>query len=456
MDRVHPNIDLVRGLYASFERGDATTLLKAVSPSVEWQEPDNPYNPAAGTRHGLAGVVEWLRVGHEAEEILTLDLAEIIAHADTVVVIGHTRCRVRQTGRVYATDFVHLITVKDGQIHRFQEFFDTYAAAEAFKSARGAWRSWLKRPLALIAVFAAVFLTVFGFVEPWYARWGATDDEVAARLPGDWIVNDVGSEQTHAITIDRPIEAVWPWLAQLGQNRGGFYSFDVLENLVGCSMPTDDVLRADHQSWAVGDRLWMYPADKAGGIGFAILREYIPDRALAFGTHVPGAANDVDSGSWTFLLRKIDPSRTRLIVRSRARPSPTRLGRAFDRFVFSPAHFTMERRMMIGLREVAEHGSRARLANHVQVLLWTLTIGVLAVSMWLVLTSKRWLFALGLVAAATVLFAYLTLGQPSWILGAALVGALIGWTVHVARITPPTLPSGCGKVSGGPATNPAA
>jgi hypothetical protein len=177
----------------------------------------------------------------------------------------------------------------------------------------------------------------------------------------------------------------------------------------------------------------MYPPEKAGGIGFAVLREYEQGRALAFGTHVPGAAPSIDSGSWTFVLRKIDPQTTRLIVRSRAESSPTWRSRAFDRAIFSPAHFVMERRTMIGLQEVAEQGSRSRVGNHLQVVLWTLTIVVLGVAKLLVLTSEHWVRALKVVAVSAVLFAYLTLGQPPWIVGAVLVIVLMAWTRNVLR-----------------------
>jgi hypothetical protein len=135
MDALQAHVELVRGLYVSVAKGDVPSLLKAIHPSVEWQEPENPFNPAAGTRHGYAGVIEWLRVGHEAEEILALEPIAFVAQHDTVVVLGHARCRVRRTGREYETDFAHVVILENGQIRRFQEFFDTYAAAEAFKPA---------------------------------------------------------------------------------------------------------------------------------------------------------------------------------------------------------------------------------------------------------------------------------------------------------------------------------
>jgi ketosteroid isomerase-like protein len=94
---------------------------------------DNPFNPAAGTRHGHAGFLEWLRVGKESEEILALELRQFLSDADSVVVLGRTKCLARFTGRTYETDFVHVITFRGDRIVRFQEFFDTYAAGEAFR-----------------------------------------------------------------------------------------------------------------------------------------------------------------------------------------------------------------------------------------------------------------------------------------------------------------------------------
>ena len=100
---------------------------------VVWEEPANPFNPAAGTRHGKAGFLEWLKVGRQSEEILDLQSKQFLTDNDTVAVVGYTKCLAKSTGKSYETDFVHLVTLKDGKIIRFQEFFDTYAAAEAFK-----------------------------------------------------------------------------------------------------------------------------------------------------------------------------------------------------------------------------------------------------------------------------------------------------------------------------------
>jgi uncharacterized protein len=127
------NITAVQGLYAAFRKGDIAAILPVLSADIEWGEPANPFNPAAGTRHGHAGFLEWLRLGKESEEILALEPRQFLSEGETVAVVGYTRCVAKRTGRTYETDFVHLITFQDGVIVRFQEFFDTYVAGEAFR-----------------------------------------------------------------------------------------------------------------------------------------------------------------------------------------------------------------------------------------------------------------------------------------------------------------------------------
>ena len=127
------NINIVRKIYAAFAKRDINEILNMLSPDVVWEEPANPFNPAAGKRHGKAGFLEWLNIGRKSEEILVLQPKQFLADNDTIAVAGYTKCLAKTTGKSYETDFVHLVTIKDGKIIRFQEFFDTYAAAEAFK-----------------------------------------------------------------------------------------------------------------------------------------------------------------------------------------------------------------------------------------------------------------------------------------------------------------------------------
>lgn len=124
---------VVQAAYRAFATRDIESLLALLAPDVEWGEPDNPSIPSSGTRHGVDGVRDWLRIGNDTEEILAFEPERFIAQDDAVAVIGRTTVRARPTGRTYGTDFVHLIVVQNGRIRRFQEFFDTAAAAEAFR-----------------------------------------------------------------------------------------------------------------------------------------------------------------------------------------------------------------------------------------------------------------------------------------------------------------------------------
>jgi ketosteroid isomerase-like protein len=133
MTAPHDNIRTVQQLYASFSQRDIPAIVALLDDDVEWGEPDNPHNPAGGTRRGHQGFLDWLRIGREAEDILALDISRMLADHDSVAVVGHMRCLAKPTGRTYASDFVHLVTLRAGKVVKFQEFFDTYAAGEAFR-----------------------------------------------------------------------------------------------------------------------------------------------------------------------------------------------------------------------------------------------------------------------------------------------------------------------------------
>jgi hypothetical protein len=133
MGTENENIEIVKRLYTLFEKKDITTILEMLSQDVEWGEPENPFNPAGGTRFGHQGFLEWLNIGKQSEEILILEPKKMLADADTVAVLGYIKCLAIPTRKTYESDFVHIVVIKDGKIQKFQEFFDTYAAGEAFK-----------------------------------------------------------------------------------------------------------------------------------------------------------------------------------------------------------------------------------------------------------------------------------------------------------------------------------
>ena len=133
MTSSNENIDIVKRLYYLFTKKDINAIIEMLSPEVEWSEPANPYNPAGGKRFGHQGFLEWLSIGKENEDILILEPRKMLADNDTVAIFGYMKCLAKPTGKTYESDFVHLVIFKEGKIIKFQEFFDTYIAGDAFR-----------------------------------------------------------------------------------------------------------------------------------------------------------------------------------------------------------------------------------------------------------------------------------------------------------------------------------
>jgi ketosteroid isomerase-like protein len=127
------NIKIVQQLYNAFAKRDINAIVGMLSTDVEWKEPMNPYNPAGGTRHGHEGFLEWLNIGQQSEDILVLEPRKMLVDDDSVAVVGYMKCRAIPTSKVYESDFVHIITISKQKVTKFQEFFDTYIAGEAFR-----------------------------------------------------------------------------------------------------------------------------------------------------------------------------------------------------------------------------------------------------------------------------------------------------------------------------------
>ncbi|PVU82678.1 hypothetical protein DDP54_06260 [Cellulomonas sp. WB94] len=168
-----------------------------------------------------------------------------------------------------------------------------------------------------------------------------------SALPGDELILHPGLSATRAITIRADAGAVWPWVAQLGQGRGGFYSYDALENLVGCKIHSADDIVPEWQSIAVGDEVRLHPD---GGLRVALVD---PGRALVLRGGVPmGATPPPYDFTWTFVVQDAPRGSVRLLVRER-------YGYVKDwaPLLVEPVSlisFLMSRRMLLGIKERAE------------------------------------------------------------------------------------------------------
>lgn len=205
-----------------------------------------------------------------------------------------------------------------------------------------------------------IAVTVLGapVLRRWYRRWGATEAEARRALPGDDLIPDPDLTSTRAVDVAAPPEAVWPWLIQIGHARGGMYSFDALENLVGCDLHSADEILPDHQHLEVGD---LVRAGPDGYPAWCVVRCDPPSTlvlaAIAPGgdeAAVPGDHEDTRSIWQWSLTSSADGRGTRLISRTRT---------SFPRstsvlwHLLEPVTFVMERRMLLGLRDRAERAA---------------------------------------------------------------------------------------------------
>jgi hypothetical protein len=179
--------------------------------------------------------------------------------------------------------------------------------------------------------------------------WGASDEEIAGALPGDDLIADPDISATRAITVRRSPDLVWPWIAQLGQGRGGFYSYDFLENLVGCDIHSADSVVAEWQQVQVGDEVRLAPK---AALEVALVE---PGHALVLRGSVPLGSTPPFDFTWAFVLREAPDRTTRLLTRERYSYK-----RWWTRLVVEPTEvisFVMSRKMLRGIRARAERGS---------------------------------------------------------------------------------------------------
>ena len=189
-------------------------------------------------------------------------------------------------------------------------------------------------PLALVAALGALYPLLRRPI----LTWGATSEETASRLPGDELLEDADGVSTRAITIDAPEASVWPWLAQLGPSpRGGAYTYDWIENLLGLDMHSVDHVLPEFQHPDLGDTIGL-------GSNRMRLERVEPEHLLAWRS---GDGNWV----WTFVLQAHDGT-TRLISRNRFR-LPT-LAARIGMMPMEPGSLLMERKMLLGIKERAE------------------------------------------------------------------------------------------------------
>ena len=201
----------------------------------------------------------------------------------------------------------------------------------------------MKKVMKILAGLAGLLVFVVLVVillTPWMDRWGTTDADIQAVFPGDKLVPNPVEVVNRAITIYAAPEQIYPWLVQMGADRGGMYSYTALETLINCPQVNADRIHPEWQNLQAGDEVKMCQNDPAPPP--YIVAELIPNQAVIMGHHNnQGEWEEV----WQFILLPQADGSTRLIQRTRTMMA----GGLWS--IIHPGVFFMERGMMLGIKE---------------------------------------------------------------------------------------------------------
>jgi hypothetical protein len=197
--------------------------------------------------------------------------------------------------------------------------------------------------LPTLLVILALALLYWFPVRRWMNRWGSTPSDLARVMAGDSLLGAPTYSGTLAVTVEASPEQIWPWLVQIGYQRGGLYSYDWLDRLFGyLDRPSATRILPEYQHLAVGDAI---PLGRGPSWPVAVVE---PNRALVLDMRHMGGIDWV----WQFGLYPLDDTRTQLVSRSRV-CTRTVWARLLT-YAIEPAGFVMTRRMLLGLQQRAE------------------------------------------------------------------------------------------------------
>jgi len=279
--------------------------------------------------------------------------------------------------------------------------------------------------LAGLAVAAAAYLLL---VRPWHRSWGASKTEAARPMPADGLVADPDFEATRAVTIEASPGEVWPWLAQMGNDRGGFYSWDIIARALRLQDgPSAVRLLPGSPALRPGDAI-----SCGSGSGWPVT-VVEPPTSLVFDIRKPDLRL-----TWSWLLTPLPEGKSRLLLRLRGRfAASSRPGAAA--VILDPGEYVMIRRMMGGIKARAEGRPPAKAGEILAVGSWILSL-LAALAAWMAAwTRPAWGKPLGLAWAAFALAVFLALRQPPPAASALMAAA--PWAVLFLVLRRPRTPA---------------
>ncbi|MDQ0260432.1 proline iminopeptidase [Sinomonas atrocyanea] len=218
----------------------------------------------------------------------------------------------------------------------------------------------MKKVLTAFGASAAAAIACLAALRPLFRHWGASRAEVSGPYPGADIVPDGERGATMAVTVDAPPEAVWPWLVQLGGDRGGWYSWDRLDN---GGRPSADRIHPEWQDLKLGDTV-KYWTKRYGAVDAWTVAVLEPNRFLGLhglsdlmGRRLDPAQprpSAYTEGLWGFQLKELPGGRTRLVIGGYETFRPRAARWLLAEWIFPPIVWVMQARMLAVLKRNAE------------------------------------------------------------------------------------------------------
>jgi hypothetical protein len=285
-------------------------------------------------------------------------------------------------------------------------------------------RTKIVRLLAGTLLVIAIVVATFALLPHWTRTWGATAAEVERTLPGDELMERAPGDWTHGATIDAPAEEVWPWIAQIGDDRGGFYSYTFIENLL-----------MGEEVYHNAERILPQFQNPQPGEGLVMdsLQVYEVEPGKWLLAAQTSQAADFD-WVWLWHAEPVGMKQTRLLIRSAMR-LPAEASNPVVSTVVELGGFVMERRMIEGLKLRAEGGTEPAAVEAIEIALWMAALVAGLGAAVLFLTRPAWPAPLLLGLAALFTLIWFTFWQPALWLRLVLDVALFVLLWRAARST---------------------
>ena len=208
-----------------------------------------------------------------------------------------------------------------------------------------------------VIIIIAGYLTLF--LKTVRSQWGMQEEEKNRKYPLDEIIPNPSSGFSHGINIDAPAEYVWPWIAQMGAGRGGFYSYELLEHIAGLKIYNSDEILPQFQNPKVGDEIPF-----GAGLGYPLILSD-PGKAMAIEVAMDADTNnsyDVTAEppqnflhiTWLWYIERVHDTHSRFISRNRVDTNRSFKNRLVFGWLAEPIIFAMDRKMCLGIKRRAE------------------------------------------------------------------------------------------------------